>query len=217
MIFPLRSKSIIRLGVVAAVGMFVAFSSPARAVTFIGSTEGCFGAACSVFSAGPVTLAPGLTFLGSTFNVSTSSGFVAIGNSPGTPNVNNLGSFTLTGDPATYTGDHFSLLVAFSAPVGTTPSSTVFQDMITGDVTSVGNGGVSINFTTGPQTFTFDGGSFTLSVNNVGLTAGNSIAVSGAIVASVPEPSTWAMMILGFLSVGFMAYRRKGEVAFRLA
>ncbi len=28
-------------------------------------------------------------------------------------------------------------------------------------------------------------------------------------VAAVPEPSTWAMMILGFGGVGFMAYRRK--------
>jgi hypothetical protein len=28
-------------------------------------------------------------------------------------------------------------------------------------------------------------------------------------VAAVPEPSTWAMMILGFCGVGFMAYRRK--------
>ena len=26
---------------------------------------------------------------------------------------------------------------------------------------------------------------------------------------AVPEPSTWAMMILGFVGVGFMAYRRK--------
>jgi hypothetical protein len=30
-----------------------------------------------------------------------------------------------------------------------------------------------------------------------------------AEVAAVPEPSTWAMMILGFCGVGFMAYRRK--------
>jgi PEP-CTERM motif len=28
-------------------------------------------------------------------------------------------------------------------------------------------------------------------------------------ISAVPEPSTWAMMILGFASVGFMAYRRK--------
>jgi hypothetical protein len=29
----------------------------------------------------------------------------------------------------------------------------------------------------------------------------------------VPEPSTWAMMILGFSGVGFMTYRRRGRTA----
>ncbi len=32
-------------------------------------------------------------------------------------------------------------------------------------------------------------------------------------VGAVPEPSTWAMMILGFAGVGFMAYRRKSKPA----
>jgi hypothetical protein len=32
-------------------------------------------------------------------------------------------------------------------------------------------------------------------------------------VASVPEPSTWAMLLLGFTGVGFMAYRRKALIA----
>jgi len=36
-------------------------------------------------------------------------------------------------------------------------------------------------------------------------------------VGSVPEPSTWAMMILGFFGVGFMAYRRKSQVDLRIA
>jgi fibro-slime domain-containing protein len=45
-----------------------------------------------------------------------------------------------------------------------------------------------------------------------------SITVSGDITTAVPETSTWAMMILGFCGVGFMAYRRKnGGSAFRLA
>jgi PEP-CTERM motif len=37
------------------------------------------------------------------------------------------------------------------------------------------------------------------------------VAESGTVtaVSGVPEPSTWAMMILGFCGVGFMAYRRK--------
>jgi hypothetical protein len=30
-----------------------------------------------------------------------------------------------------------------------------------------------------------------------------------ALTTAVPEPSTWAMMILGFMGIGFMAYRRK--------
>jgi hypothetical protein len=39
--------------------------------------------------------------------------------------------------------------------------------------------------------------------------------VSG--VSAVPEPSTWAMMILGFAGVGFMAYRRKSKPALMAA
>jgi len=31
-------------------------------------------------------------------------------------------------------------------------------------------------------------------------------------VTSVPEPSTWAMMILGFAGVGFLAYRRRDQM-----
>ena len=44
------------------------------------------------------------------------------------------------------------------------------------------------------------------------LNAWVSIALPEGITA-VPEPSTWAMMILGFAGVGFMAYRRRNQVA----
>jgi hypothetical protein len=36
---------------------------------------------------------------------------------------------------------------------------------------------------------------------------------SSANLSAVPEPSTWAMMILGFVGIGFMAYRRKSKPA----
>jgi len=36
-------------------------------------------------------------------------------------------------------------------------------------------------------------------------------------VAAVPEASSWAMMIIGFLGVGLLAYRRRGEKAIRFA
>jgi PEP-CTERM motif len=38
-------------------------------------------------------------------------------------------------------------------------------------------------------------------------------SLQGDTVSAVPEPSTWAMMILGFAGVGFMAYRRKSKPA----
>ena len=34
---------------------------------------------------------------------------------------------------------------------------------------------------------------------------------------AVPEPSAWAMMILGFAGIGFMAYRRKSKSALMAA
>jgi hypothetical protein len=35
------------------------------------------------------------------------------------------------------------------------------------------------------------------------------LPTDSAFTLSVPEPSTWAMMLLGFAGLGFMAYRRK--------
>jgi choice-of-anchor C domain-containing protein len=42
-------------------------------------------------------------------------------------------------------------------------------------------------------------------------------ALDAVSVTATPEPSTWAMMILGFMGVGFLAYRRKQGSALRLA
>jgi hypothetical protein len=36
-----------------------------------------------------------------------------------------------------------------------------------------------------------------------------SVSADVALSAAVPEPSTWAMMIVGFAGVGFLAYRRR--------
>jgi len=38
----------------------------------------------------------------------------------------------------------------------------------------------------------------------------------GDTVTAVPEPSTWAMMLLGFAGVGFMAYRRRASGSLRI-
>jgi hypothetical protein len=43
------------------------------------------------------------------------------------------------------------------------------------------------------------------------------IEYSLSAVGGVPESSTWAMMLLGFCGLGFMAYRRKSKPAFMAA
>lgn len=39
----------------------------------------------------------------------------------------------------------------------------------------------------------------------------DAITIDAMTIAAVPEPSTWAMMILGFAGVGFIAYRRRKQ------
>jgi len=52
-----------------------------------------------------------------------------------------------------------------------------------------------------------DGGEFSLLISPG---VGNS-------VSAVPEPSTWAMLLLGFAGIGFMTYRRKSQLGLMAA
>jgi hypothetical protein len=48
-------------------------------------------------------------------------------------------------------------------------------------------------------------------------TGSNVLLADVDAVAAVPEPATWAMMLLGFCGIGFMAIRRKSKSSFRFA
>lgn len=59
---------------------------------------------------------------------------------------------------------------------------------------------------------------FSLNYTPGGRTAADFVVDNIAIAANVPEPATWAMMIMGFMGIGFVAYRRRtAPTAFRLA
>ncbi len=72
------------------------------------------------------------------------------------------------------------------------PGCTVDQQQAAIDAAALGSG----------APFTFTG---TYSID--GASGSGSFSV-----AAVPEPSTWAMMILGFFGIGFMGYRRRAQV-----
>jgi hypothetical protein len=100
-------------------------------------------------------------------------------------------------------GFTFNLLPALATPSGVQFTSGVLTAITAGPVVSNG-ADFSVSNTTG---FFFDSGNGVVSYDTF----------TAAIAPAVPEPSTWAMMILGFCGLGFMAYRRKSGAALSVA
>jgi len=73
---------------------------------------------------------------------------------------------------------------------------------------SIGSTVQAADATSGP-------GLFSLTEEFIITATGTGGASSTIVITAVPETSTWAMMILGFIGVGFAAYRRKAATQFR--
>jgi hypothetical protein len=99
-----------------------------------------------------------------------------------------------------------------------TPSNLASGSFI--DTGAAGSGGAGVIFSlTSEENFSAPTPTLEIFTNtwqvhdglNGSTIASGSFTIGAPVVvaSSVPEPSTWAMMILGFFGVGFMAYRRK--------
>ena len=187
-----------------------------------------YAADMRVFNAGSVLLVPGVTFAGTSGvdNHSLGWGF-PLSAAPGTnvaflqshPDLT-LGVISLNiGDLVS--GQSYSLSF-----------DSVARPSYGADPFTISYGGVALGtFTPGTQwaTTTLDftgiaGADLIFSATRTlrdQASALDNISVSSLfsvdpVAAAVPETSTWAMMLLGFAGVGFMAYRRKKPGAFRL-
>ena len=171
--------------------------------SFFPTAQGVFTSSDSI--TGSVTVA---TPLADNLSFSEVS-FTSYSFSDGVDTLTNLNSAPMSDAPAPFafavSTDASGNIIAWSIDIQGTPGTSVENDNIstfnnapnglppTAD--SGSNCPISCNF--GPS-----------GVIN-GSLASNSGTPGTFAVSAVPEPSTWAMMILGFCGVGFMAYRRK--------
>jgi PEP-CTERM motif len=136
-----------------------------------------------------------------------------------------FGSFDITFDPTTIpviptvnsTGITLdSLNIAFSFPL-TFSYDPIFDRLFVGGhgggfTTGTNDFGLRIdNFLSAPSFFDLQYVDVADPTHSFASFTG-SVSVT-PITSDVPEPSTWAMMLLGFAGVGFMAYRRKSKPA----
>lgn len=209
-------KKALFMGLAATASLFAV---PAAAqTTFVGTTSGCFSEAGATCTPTTGTSTNGsLTFTSGTFNQTTdATGFLALGGTS-----DGLGIFNLGSGFTDFNGDLFRLLINFTSPTGVNPNNSVFQALLKGTVMTNNVGGVFVDFSNDLRTFASNAGPFTFQLNDVSISSSSSTQiVSGQIQAAVPEPGTWAMMLLGFGMVGGAmrsARRRKDKVSVSFA
>jgi hypothetical protein len=183
--------------------------------TLLGSTAGTAaaiplevqGTTSGSFFAGPVDLGSSIPLLGLAFSGADFG--------PTTSTTLNLGTFTLNSLLGLFNPFDFVLDVDFLVPPDAGGTS-LFADLL-GAVIPVFGGGAKIDFANnGPIHFTYDGGSFDLSVADVAVKNGTSGSIVGTISnvvldtpIAVVAPGTLMLVLAGLGLVSAVARARR--------
>jgi hypothetical protein len=232
-----RSTKLFAPLAVLCLALLGAQAARADEVIIAGTTAGSFTNALSQNTGATLM---GLSFINSSFNLTTAAGVATLNGSPATPsagtNLNNLGSFYLAvpavGTSDLYTGATFALNITFNAPTDITGGQQhTFTAMLTGAVVrtvTATSAGVSLDFDNTPITFSFanaDGttGSFTLTIDDVnGITPNFARALTGTIsnasqtpaaATPTPEPASVVLLATGLCGALTGVRRRRGRAS----
>ena len=162
-------------------------------------------------------ISSGQTISDATFNVSGITGISNFTQSGSLINVNDNGTETpIAGSPT-----HWAPTLVVTNVHLTTLTGGQPNNLIVGLNPNQNNGFDNFNpyiNHTGTFTLACTGCTSASNIFGVSISFGTEgFVVDATPTTAVPEPSTWAMMILGFAAVGFLAYRRREQNRFRLA
>jgi hypothetical protein len=186
------TKTLLAAAIAAAVGC--SYSSALKADTLVGGTTSTSGIDGLVVD----SVTYDVTFVNNSYNNTFPANPTFFGNTSGASDaqvalysaLNNLDVTGLVGLTPNTPYDNLNLAVPSSVPSGLT---TTVACLAVEGACGTGTWGIS-----------------QLTVDASGTYHNLDYAVF-SVASAVPEPATWAMLLLGFAGVGFMAYRRKSK------
>ena len=122
-------------------------------------------------------------------------------------------STTLSYDNTYYPGGSWSVCTDYPFFGGVLDVYGVAFTIANGDAVDLWSNGVLPGGTSSDYGLTFATPIAPLPAANPGYTVSASQYIPGGVTVAAPEPSTWAMMILGFAGVGFAGYRASRKAA----
>ena len=109
-------------------------------------------------------------------------------------------------------GQTYTLSFAYSPRTGVASGSNTIEVYWDGQLLNSYTGSTNANDAWTVYTVNVTGdGSSSLEFRAAGTSDSYGGSLDAVMLTAVPEPSTWAMMILGFAGVGYMTYRRKRQ------
>lgn len=194
----------------AAAAALVGIAAPASAATIV---QNDFNSGAGGFTlSGNTYLANGALYAPCCGTDPTNTNtFVAFGGG-------NQPSGTASTSFLTVIGSVYTVMFNYATLGGGSDPLTVTAGGITQSPFSANATNNPIVFQTGTFQFTATTRTSTLSFTSAGTNNADAIIDNVSVTGAVPEPATWAMMLLGFSMVGFgLRSRRAGKVATRIA